>query len=61
VKGSLVYKRIMPTSKTAECLSDRTSLNGRRCDMIVLNVQAATEDESEDSKEQISHEKSNLS
>jgi hypothetical protein len=56
VKGSLVYKRIMAALKRAECLSDRTSLSGRRCDVIVLNAQGATEDESEDSKGQISHE-----
>ena len=46
----------MPTVTRAECLSDRTLLRGRRCDVIVLNAQAATEDESEDSKGQISHE-----
>jgi hypothetical protein len=51
-----VYKRIMPVVKRAGCLSDRTLLRGRRCDVIVLNAQAATEDESKDSKGQIGHE-----
>ena len=51
-----MYKKIMPAVKRAECLSDKTSLRGRQCDMIVLNAQVATEDESEDSKGQISHE-----
>jgi hypothetical protein len=53
-KGFFVHQRIVPAVKTVEFVSDRVShidLRGRRCNIIVLNVHAPSEEKSDDSKD----------
>jgi hypothetical protein len=52
--GFFVHKRITSAVKKAEFVSDRMSyiiLRGRRCDIIVLNVHAPTENKIDDIKD----------
>ena len=52
--GLLVHHRILSSAKTVEFLSDRVSyivLRDRWCNIIVLNVHAPREEESDDSKD----------
>jgi hypothetical protein len=48
----LVHKRIISAVKRVEFVSDRMSLIARsgRCDIIVLNVRAPTEDKTDEMK-----------
>jgi hypothetical protein len=49
-----VHKRIISAVKRIEFVSDRMSyiiLRGRRCQVIVLNVHAPTEDKTDDVKD----------
>ena len=52
--GFFVHHRIVSAVKTVEFVSDRVSyivLRGRWCNIIVLNVNAPSEDKSDDSKD----------
>ena len=53
-KGFFVHHRIVSAVKKAEFVSDRVSyivLRGRWCNIIFLNVQAPSEEKSDDSKD----------
>ncbi|PNF32123.1 hypothetical protein B7P43_G02834 [Cryptotermes secundus] len=57
--GFFVHKRIVSRIKRAEFVSDRISyiiLEGRRCDIIVTNVHAPTEDKIDDIKDRFYEE-----
>ena len=52
--GFFVHHRIVSEVKTVECVSDRVSdivLSGLRCNIIVLNVHAPSEEKSDYSKD----------
>jgi hypothetical protein len=57
--GFFVHRRIISALKRVEFVSDRMSyiiLRGRRCDIIVLNVHAQTQDEIDDVKDRFNEE-----
>jgi hypothetical protein len=59
VGGFFMHKRIIAAVKWVEFVSDRMShiiLRGRWCHIIVLNVHASTEDESDDMKDRFYEE-----
>jgi len=56
--GFFVHKRIAPTIKRAEFVSERVSytvMRGHRCNIIVVNVHAPSEEKSDESKEELEH------
>jgi hypothetical protein len=58
--GFFIHKRIISAVKRVEFISDRMSyiiVRGRRCDIIVLNIHASTEDKIDDVKDTFTRNK----